>query len=330
MVVAWVVALLGCAAGGGTAARAADIRGMTVSTPTWGWEWGSDDMVRTLDVLDGIGVNWVSIHPYARIGADGSVQFRPIDPEHPPEWLARPIREAHARGMKVMITPHLAYWGSVFHWRGAIAFPDPTARARFFAEYTRWVAALGRACRDADALVVGSELDGTIAHEPEWRAVIAAARQAYPGPLTYASNWDKFESVPFWDAVDAAGIQAYFPLAAGGAVPDDRALDAAWDGINARIEAFHARTGKYVVFTELGYDAGIEAAEKPWESGSGGSAGAALQLACLRAALRAIDREPAVIGAFLWKWFPGEADTGDFRMSSPGTREVIASAWRRP
>ncbi|MEQ1508562.1 MAG: hypothetical protein ABMB14_40395 [Myxococcota bacterium] len=287
----WAMVLLGWSSVG----VAAEIRGMTVSTPSWGWEWGTDAMAGTLDVLSGLGVNWVSYHPYARIGADGSVRFRPFDPAAPPDWLVRPIREAHARGMKVMVTPHLAYWGSPFAWRGAIGFPDPVARARFFREYRQWVTALARATSAADAFVVGSELDGTTAHEAEWREVIAGVRAVFPGPLTYAANWDAFERVPFWDAVDAAGIQAYFPVVEGAGIPDDAALDAGWDRIDARLRAFHAATGKYVVFTELGYDAGPTAASRPWETGAGTEAGQALQQACLRAALRAIDREPVVV-----------------------------------
>lgn len=308
-------------------ASAAEIRGMTVSTPTWGWEWGTDEMAASLDVLASMGVNWVSYHPYARIDADGSVRARPFDPDHPPEWLARPIREAHARGMKVMVTPHLAHWGSPFAWRGAIAFPDPVARERFFADYERWIVAITKATEGADALVVGSELDGTVTHEAEWRRVIASVRGVTTRPITYAANWDTFERVPFWDAVDAAGIQAYFPLVDGPGIPADAVLDAGWDRINARVHSFADRTGKHVVFTELGYDAGPEAAIRPWETGTGGPDGPRLQQACLRAALRAIDREPAVIGAFLWKWFPAEVPIGDFRMSQAPLREVITEVW---
>jgi hypothetical protein len=312
-------------------AAAADVRGMTVSTPTWGWEWGGDEMPATLDALQGIGVNWVSIHPYARIGADGSVDYRPIDEESPPAWLVRPIREAHARGIKVAVTPHLAHWGSPFSWRGAIAFPEPAARARFFREYTAWVRAVARATRQADAFVVGSELDATVAHDSEWREVIREVRAVYPGPLTYAANWDAFERVPFWDAVDVAGIQAYFPLVEAGAPASEGALTAGWERVMSRIRAFRQRTGKHVVFTELGYDVSLAAASRPWEPGPHGTPGedgAELQRRCIRAALRAVDQEPAVIGAFLWKWFPGELARGDFRMSEPAVRAVIAEVWR--
>jgi hypothetical protein len=46
--------------------------------------------------------------------------------------------------------------------------------------------------------------------------------------------------------------------------------------------------------------------------------------------MRALEREPAVVGAFLWKWMPGELPVGNFRMSSPPLREVIRSAWKPP
>ena len=43
----------------------------------------------------------------------------------------------------------------------------------------------------------------------------------------------------------------------------------------------------------------------------------------MRAALSAINREPAVVGAFLWKWFPGDARPRDFEMSSPAIEHVL-------
>lgn len=305
------------------AALAADIHGITLSTHTWGAEWGSDALPPALDELSELGVNWVAFHPYARILGDGTVQWRPIDPYDPPEWLTRPIREAHARGMKVMVTPHLAYWGGPFSWRGDIRFEDEAAWERFFTSYRQWLATLAVVTRDADAFVVGSELDATLAREAEWRQTIIAVRSVFPGPLTYAANWDKYREVPFWDALDAVGIQAYFPLSAAGQ-PDAAALAEGWTRWKRDLEAFHRRTGKIVVFTELGYDDSPRAATAPWENGRGGED---LQRECLRAALRAVDEMPFVVGAFLWKWFPGGAESGDFDMSRPDLRAVVAERW---
>ena len=69
------------------------------------------------------------------------------------------------------------------------------------------------ACREADAFVVGTELDRILNHEAEWRTLIAEVRSIMKVPLTYAANWTDYKRVPFWDALDVIGIQAYFPVA---------------------------------------------------------------------------------------------------------------------
>lgn len=309
------------------------VRGVTVSCPTWGWEWGSDEMVATLDVLSGLGVEWISIHPYARIHGDGRVTYRSLDPGAPPEWLARPVREAHARGMKVMIKPHLAYWGSGFSWRGAIAFDDPAAHATFFSDYAAWILALALASAGADAFVVGTELDRLTGDGPRWRQIVAQVRAVFPGRLTYAANWDAFEQVSFWDVLDTVGVQAYFPIVADLPAVQITAsvLDEGWTPWLARLRAVAERTGKPVVFTELGYDCSPEAARTPWDPSSGDRVlGERVQELALDAAFRAMEREPAVVGAFLWKWFPGEMAHGDFRMSEPRLQERIRDAWGSP
>lgn len=329
-----LVWLLGGACAQPPAPALPPIRGMTLSTPTWGREWGTDATAASMETLSTLGVNWVSYHPYARISDTGAVTWRPFDPGQPPDWLARPVAEAHARGMKVMVTPHLAHWGSSFSWRGAIAFGDEESRERFFSDYERFIVAIATAARGADAIVVGSELDQTALgpdNEARWRKIIASVREVYPGPITYAANWDSYDQIPFWDSLDAVGIQAYFPLSvAPGVRPSEAALDRAWDKINAEMHAFHEKHDKYIVFTELGYDSGPQAAIRPWESGDGSALGEEIQQACLAAALRAMERERAVLGAFLWKWFPGDSAPNDFRMSAPSLREAITRAWREP
>ncbi|MCB9669818.1 MAG: hypothetical protein H6734_10140 [Alphaproteobacteria bacterium] len=309
------------------AAVAADpsiVQGVTVSTPTYGQEWGSDAMASTLDELVSDGVNWVSYHPYARVYRDGRVEAR-LDVQAPPDWIVRPIREAHARGVKVMVKPHLAYWGSGFGWRGDITFDDPVARERFFREYTAWIEAVARVTRDADAFVVGTELDATLADEAAWREVIRRVRAVHGGHLTYAANWDGFDRVPFWDALDAVGVQAYFPLVGSSGSPTEADVHAGWDRVLPRLHRVSAQTGKPVVFTELGYDEGPQAAREPWASGRGAPE---LQRMLLRVALERVAADPVVRGVFLWKWFPGELPHGDFQVSRPDLRAVLRRAWR--
>jgi hypothetical protein len=284
-------------------------------------------MVASLDVLQDLGVDWVAIHPYASIRANGTVGFK--DYAADTVWLRRPIEEAHARGMKVMIKPHLAYWGSGFSWRGEIDFDDEAEWARFFETYQAWVTRLAAVTHDADAFVVGTELERTVGRDVAWRRVIAAVDAVYEGPTVYAANWDGLDKVAFWDAVDIVGVQAYFPLMQEGHKPTDLALRRGWNRVMNAVRDLSARTGRPVLFTELGYDAVPTAATEPWKGGGWFSGkDEDLQRRCMETALDAVAREPSVIGAFLWKWFPGEAASGDFRMSSPVMRDVIRGAWR--
>lgn len=308
------------------------VHGVTVSCAGMGQSWGSDEMVETLRELRELGVNWIAIHPYAEIGADGTVGGgRTAAMYESPGWLTRPIAEAHRLGLKIMIKPHIAYWGSRFSWAGAITFDDADAWRRFFDSYEAWIVMVARLAHEADAFVVGTELDLTVQHEHEWRRVIAAVRRSTASPLTYSAGWDHYEDVPFWDALDAIAIQAYFPLVDHDGVPSSEELDRAWALWMERLEAFAAEAKRDIVFGELGYNDSADAARHPWAHRRGGPQAEEVQGRCLAAALRALARSKAVAGAFLWKWFPaGTERHANFLQSTPAMRAVIASFWGRP
>ncbi|MBK7642100.1 MAG: hypothetical protein IPJ19_03475 [Planctomycetes bacterium] len=309
------------------------VHGMTISCQTWGWEWGSDGFGGELDALAKLGVNWVAIHPYARIGADGSIESRALEGEEAPGWITRPIAEAHARGMSILVIPHVAYWGSPWSWRGAIQFDKPQDRERFFRTYGDFLEKVAHAAHEADGFSIGNELDRLIEFDGDWRAIIARVRQQTHAKLTYASNWSDYQRVPFWDALDAIGVEAYFPLCDK---PDPCAeeLAAAWLPRLAELRALHERTGKPVVFTEIGYTLSLDAAKQPWADarvrGPERDKARALQERCLAAALAAIEPEHEWLrGAFLWKWFVGSGRGESFHMDTPRLREVIAQAWAK-
>jgi len=311
------------------------IHGMTISTQTSGREWGSDGFEAELDRLQALGINWVAIHPYAGLRGDGTVSVRHFDHAAPPTWLTRPIAAAHARGMHILIKPHLAYWGSPFEWRGAIVFLDPEDDARFWAGFCQWTLDLAAASKDADAFCVGTELELQTSREAEWRALIAGVRARTKAHLSYAANWDGVERVPFWDALDAIGVQAYFPLLAPvgpGGIPAAQDMREAWAPHLARLKALSESTGKPVFFAELGYDRTEAANLRPWEGAprrtDPTAAAAALQLRCLQVAFEVLDEESAWLrGAFLWKWFVGASGREDFRLDLPATRELLSGTW---
>jgi hypothetical protein len=284
-------------------------------------------MVETMVHLRSLGADSISIHPYASIRDDGRLVVHGQDPADPPEWITRPIEEAHRLGLTIMIKPHLAYWGSGFSWRGEIAFDDPAQLDRFFTDYTAWIADLAQIAADADVFVVGTELDRLTQYEQRWRDVIAAVRSRYPGPITYAANWDAYERTPFWDALDYVGVQAYFPVLREGTEPTDEALVAGWAGITRKLARFSARTGRPILLTELGYNRSARAPYEPWRYVQGGDGAEDIQERTLAVALRAVQAEPSIAGAFLWKWFPAEIQSGDFLLSEPRLQEVIHREW---
>ncbi|MFN3202871.1 MAG: glycoside hydrolase family 113 [Bradymonadia bacterium] len=311
------------------------VHGVTISCQTYGPEWGTDAFAAELDRLKAMGVNWVAIHPYARIDGDGRVSTR-LDSSKPPRWITRPIAEAKARGMHIMVKPHLAYWGSPFSWRGEIDFPPGPKRDRFFESYRRWIVDMAQVTAEADAFAVGTELDKLIEHDAQWRRIIAEIRKVTPAKLTYAANWTDYTRVPFWDALDAVGVQAYFPLMkeGDGAKADRATLLAGWQKVLDGLREVHTQTGKPIIFTELGYSLTPVAATKPWAhewpKGWGDkAAAAALQKLCLDVALEVMEREKSWLrGAFLWKWFVGAAPGEDFMMDAPHLLPVLTEHWQ--
>jgi hypothetical protein len=284
-------------------------------------------MASTMADIRAVGANWVSIHPYGWIRGDGSVRFYRFDPASPPESIVHPIREAHAAGLKILIKPHIGYWGSPFSWRGAIRFESDEAWERFFGEYEEWITLLAEACREADGFVVGTELDLTLDHEAEWRRIIRSVRERTSTPLTYAANWTHYRNVGFWDVLDVVGIQAYFPLSAA-PNPDMRSLQEAWQAIMAGLRTYSREQNRKIVFTELGYNRAHRAPIEPWAYRSDGPDAEAMQAQCLRADLDAVETEPAVIGSFLWKWFPNPTPVGrNFQLATPALKAVLRDVW---
>lgn len=307
------------------------VRGIVISCQTWGQEWGTDAMVEAMQEVKDLGANWVQIHPYAAVTREGGLRLRRWGINDPaPQWLTRPIKEAHRLGLKICITPHVAPWRAGWGWRGDIQFDTKAQWNQFFADYKEWITRLAEVCRDADGFTVGSELDQTIEdHEKHWREIIAAVREKTDAPLAYAANWPDYQRVPFWDALDVIAVSAYFPVVQHQRMATGEEIDRAWQRIRGEALAYARTQYRQVVFMELGYDTGMNAARAPWEDGDGRPGGAELQALCLDRALAAVE-EPGddLVGSFLWKWFAGPAPYENFLKSEPHMREVVARHWQ--
>ncbi|MEZ4687246.1 MAG: hypothetical protein R3B47_14615 [Bacteroidia bacterium] len=104
-----------------------------------------------------------------------------------------------------------------------------------------------------------------------WLDLIEKTRKQYSGKLGYAANFDNYQEVGFWHALDFIGINAYFPLReANPALVEDSlyaTLQNGWERVFAEIDSFRLRDSlpdMPVIFTELGYLYRKHCTIQPW------------------------------------------------------------------
>lgn len=304
------------------------MRGMIVSCPRAGQIWGSPSMVDALGQLGELGVEWIAIHPYARVSRDGSVKSRPTGEI---DYLERAVEIVRAAGMRLFWKPHLAYWGS-FEWRGDIDFgPDEANWQRFFDSYQRFIVDQASFAQKSGVEIfsIGVEYEKTTHREQDWRRIISAVREVFDGQVTYAANWDSLDRVPFWDALDWIGVHAYFPLSSD----QDPSRETLWQGWNEPLRQLSSLSAKHrdkpIFFAEIGYSRSHSAAREPWRPGLEDNPQALLlRQRLIEVALERIEEQPFVRGMFWWKWIPGpDPWDHDFSMKDPEARHALGRYW---
>lgn len=233
---------------------------------------------------------------------------------------------AENAGIHTLLKPHI--WltrPSEGKWRGEIEMSSEEDWRAWFESYRRFIlhyATLAET-HHMPILCIGTELQVTaVKKEQDWRELIAEIRRVYSGKLTYAGNWHNgFETIPFWDALDFIGIQAYFPLT-DQRNPTVETLQAGWQPHIAAIERVQKKYQKPVIFTEMGYRSVDEAAIAPWEWPAPGAetrptefstpSGLATQANCYEAFFQAVWPKDWLAGVYVWKWFPKlSAESGE-------------------
>jgi hypothetical protein len=284
--------------------------------------------------LRSLGLDWVSVHSW------DPLQSGVHDPDFTPQpgrWgipdLPALVKNAHAAGLKVMVKPHL----EMGHFRprpediAVLRGPDAAAREKvrerlraereaqgwhndiemkteadwrtWFRNYEEYVTGYARRAQEAgaDMFCVGRELDRSVLRrEQDWRRVIARVREVFRGPLVYSANFDSYEALEFWDALDYIGVSAYFSLSAD-EDPSLDALVAGWERALPPLEARARRFGKPVIFTEVGFASVAGAARTPWRPPDGAPR-PWLQARCYEATLRVAAARPWIQGTFWWLW----------------------------
>ena len=296
-----------------------------VSTPAH--PFGSASAERALRAAHALGATTIAIIPFLW-------QASPSDPEiksgsdMSDEALRSAIGQAHRVGLSVQVKPHIWVPQS---WAGAVEPGSEDAWRIWFARYGAELQRIARIATEegAESLAIGTELTKTT-QRPEWNALIATVRAAFPGRLFYiAHNAEEAEAVPFWPQLDAIGVSLYPPL---GADTDRSGRLAVMRGVADRLDALSTRFGKPVLVGEIGLRSADGAAAKPWESAEERVApvNLTLQADVLSDWLGVLNR-PSVQGVLIWRWFTDPAAGGagdtDFTVQGKPAEAALSCAW---
>jgi hypothetical protein len=249
------------------------IRGVTVgpieNARHPGVGYGTDASARTLDEAARMGATWVSFTPFGRVwdlkstGID--LTFEADFQDNRAAVLAA-IRQAHARGLKVFLVPHL--WVETGGWRALIDPGDDAGWDRWVASYARFLLTWADVAREGEVemLSVGVELRSwvTTPRAASMLALIDAVRADYRGLLTYSANWDDVGDTLILTALDVIGVNAFFPLAEHENAPFEELL-AGGQRVAERLGKLARELERPVVLTEMGYTTRADPALKPWE-----------------------------------------------------------------
>jgi hypothetical protein len=239
------------------------------------------------------------------------------------------VTGAAQRGLSVTLKPHVDVADGT--WRAGIR---PSLPAAWFESYRALLLPLAGQAEawDVARLVVGTELAGTVGEEASWRALVADVRAVFSGEILYAASWDEVQTVPFWDAVDVVGVNAYFPVATRND-PTRVDLLVGWQSWLERLDMLRRRTGRPIVFTEIGYRSVDGAGREPFRHGDGAPEDAGEQADLYWAALQALDGEEWFGGAYWWNWrVDGSGGPGnrDYTPAGKPAAKVLAAFWEAP
>jgi hypothetical protein len=295
------------------------IRGVTIgpieSALHPGRGYGSAAFERGLDEAVRLGATWISLTPFGRawdLRASGVSPTFELDFAENKRGIARAVQQAHARGLKVLLVPHL--WVESGEWRAEIDPGSDEGWRRFAEGYRSFLLGWAKLASQSrvDMLAVGVELRSwlTTTRAPSFQPILRDVRAAYPGLLTYAANWDDVEQTVILGELDVIGINAFYPLTDQPGASDAQLASGGLE-VAKKVQALAELWQKPVIFNEFGYTARTDPALRPWEWPDhmlSVRVDAAAQAAAYRGLLAGMLQAPRLQGGFLWRLYSDPDD----------------------
>ena len=304
-------------------ARDSKIRGMHVFGR-------GNDAGSGIDRLVSANVEWLAHVPYGYQRTTSTTEVRHSKKDSLNQWTRRDssfillTEQMRSKGVRSIMKPHI--WmsnaGSA-EWRNAINFDNEVDWKIWEDNYHSFIMHYAEMAEefDMEMLCIGVEMRSTVrAREGFWRGLIRDVRKVYKGKITYGANWwEEFEEVPFWDALDYIGIQAYFPLS-GFDSPSVNEIKKGWKPHYSKLKSLSKNYRKPILFTEIGYRNTIDTATKPWEWPESidnllVKTSIETQYNCYEAFFETFWKEDWFAGALFWQWHISDGRRGNRQMS---------------
>jgi hypothetical protein len=239
------------------------------------------------------------------------------------------LRAAADLGLSVTAFPIVRLMsGDPKQWRGRIA---PEDEDRWWAAYETFIlhAAVAAQSAGVDRLCIGSELLSREHQRQRWLHLIDRLRLRAPDmELLYSANWDHYEAVSFWDAVDVVGLTAYWELTRD-ADASKAELVAAWGPVRRALRAWSGRMQRPFIFTEVGYPSLDGGAMFPWNETRTANVDQEEQRRAYQAFMEAWDGAKELEGVYFWNWFGfGGPSDGNYTPRGKPAAEVVRSWYR--
>ena len=249
----------------------------------------------------------------------------------------------HSLGMNVLLKPMLDVDDGT--WRAQIT---PSNVNAWFSSYTSFMNTFAdfaeqNRSKGVTMMSVGCEMNSMEQYTSQWNTLIDGVRSRYGGQLTYAANWGStsvgtnnnvggYATVPWWNKLDAIGIDAYFPISNTNN-PTEAQLQSSWNNLANNIENWRNGLGltQKVIFTEVGYQSADGASQTPWGVSGSPPVDQQEQADSYQALLTTMSSRSWYDGQFWWSWnttpLGGYSEPTGFTPQQKLAESVLASAY---
>jgi hypothetical protein len=292
------------------ASYASSIEGASIQS-TSATDFGSASFYQSLENLHADNANSVSLIIPLMQSNVSSTNIYTTSNTPTDAALVTAITEAHALGMTVTLKPHVDSGDG--QWR---AFIDPTDRATWFTNYGSFLQHYAQIAQanSVEQMVIGTELldMSSATHNASntgyWDTLIQNVRSVYSGKLGYAANWgpsgtnvDEKNQIAFWNKLDYAGVDAYYPLATSN--DSDTSVGAFVSGLEqSDIPAFEQKINMPIEITEVGYRSANGTLTSPGDSSVGYGVNDTIQANAYQALFSYLSSLSYIKGVYLWDW----------------------------